>query len=199
MKPAVTPSMVPASTSAPLCPYNWLPVLLCLLLSVFAPVALLAQDVRIRGRITSEAGQPAANVTVQVKGTSIATSTDAAGNYSITAPSNGTLVISSVGFGTKEISINGRQTLDIALATVISDLDQVVVVGYGTQRRRDVTGAVVSVNEKTLKEVPAPNVIAQLKGRTPGQPHHYQFAGPKRCIGWSVAGIGWNSIRWQHQ
>jgi TonB-linked SusC/RagA family outer membrane protein len=169
MKPAVTPFMVPASTSMPLCLYHRLPVLLCFLLTLLSPVALLAQEsIRIKGRITSEANQPAPNVTVLIKGTNIATTTDMGGNFVITAPSNGTLVISSVGFGSREISINGRQTIDVSLATVVADLEQIVVVGYGTQRRRDVTGSVASINEKALKEVPAPNVIAQLKGRTPG-------------------------------
>jgi TonB-linked outer membrane protein, SusC/RagA family len=169
MKSAATPSLAMRSNR------NWLlhgfrwPVMFCLMAQLLFSLPLLAQNnIRIKGRVVSENGQPVPNVTIAVKGSSIATSTDAGGNYTLTAPANATLVISSVGFGSREIAVSGRETIDISLNTVIADLDQVVVVGYGTQRRRDVTGAVASISEKALKEVPAPNVIAQIKGRTPG-------------------------------
>lgn len=169
MKSAATPSLAMRSNRNWLPAYFRWPVMLCLLAQLLISLPLLAQNnIRIKGRVVSENGQPVPNVTIAVKGSSIATSTDANGYYTLTAPPNATLVISSVGFGSREMAVSGRETIDISLNTVISDLDQVVVVGYGTQRRRDVTGAVASISEKALKEVPAPNVIAQIKGRTPG-------------------------------
>jgi len=148
---------------------HWLSLTFCTILCILFSSSLQAQNnMRIRGRITSEGGQPVANATVAVKGTSIAAATDASGNFEISAPSGGTLVISSVGIVSKEVNISGRNRIDISVATTANDLDQVIVIGYGTQKKRDVTGSVVSVNEKTLKEVPAPNLVAQLKGRTAG-------------------------------
>ena len=167
MKSPVTLSTVPGSTFLRHA-RHWFSLTVTIL-CIFLTSSLQAQNnMRIKGRITSEAGQPVASATVALKGTSIAATTDAGGNFEISAPSDGTLVISSVGITSKEVNINGRNRIDISVATTANDLEQVIVIGYGTQKKRDVTGSVVSVNEKTLKEVPAPNVIAQLKGRTPG-------------------------------
>ena len=67
-----------------------------------------------------------------------------------------------------DISINGQSTLDITITPAASSLDEIVVIGYGSQKKRDVTGSVTSVSEVTLKEVPAPNILSQLKGRAAG-------------------------------
>jgi TonB-linked SusC/RagA family outer membrane protein len=139
------------------------------LLSIAAALPVAAQNtLQVRGRVTNENKQPVAGASVVVKGTNNGTTTNENGIYQLSAPANGTLVISSIGYPSKEIAVANQATHDIVLNSSASDLDQVVIVGYGTQRRRDVTGAVASVSEKTLKEVPAPNVFAQLKGRTPG-------------------------------
>ncbi|MBD0365632.1 MAG: TonB-dependent receptor [Flavisolibacter sp.] len=126
------------------------------------------RTITVTGKVSNDKGEPVPRASVIVKGTSTGVNTDETGNFQITAPANGTLVVSSVGFATKEIAVNGKPTINIPLATAGNDLEQVVVVGYGTQRKKDVTGSVVSVSGETLREVPAPNVIAQLKGRTAG-------------------------------
>lgn len=169
MKSPVTPCSLSGFARHWLRSPRFFPLLLFVFTGILFSSSLYAQNsIRVKGRITSEGGQPVANATIVVKGTSVSASSDMGGYFEIQASSNGTLVITSIGFGTKEVNINGRETVDISVATAAYDLEQVVVIGYGTQKKKDVTGSVVSVNEKTLKEVPAPNVIAQLKGRTPG-------------------------------
>src|SRR6185503_12694746 len=120
-------------------------------------VPALAQSIRVKGRVTTENGQAVARASVTVKGSSTGTTADDNGNYEITAPSNGTLVISAINFTTREISINNRQTVDIALVTLEKTESEVVVIGYGTARKRDVTGSTVSVKGETLNEIKAPN------------------------------------------
>lgn len=124
----------------------------------------------IAGRVTGDDGQGLPGVSIQVKGTGRGTSTDANGEYKLSFPdANGViLVFSYVGYISKEVALGAQKIINIRLETDNKTLNEVVVVGYGTQRKRDVTGAVVSVNEATLKEVPAPNLLNQLKGRAAG-------------------------------
>ena len=129
---------------------------------------LLAQNIAVKGRVLDAAGQGISNASVTVKGSATGVSSDQAGNFTISAPSNATLVVSSVGFVSTEVRVNGQTSLSVSLRPSDNNLDQVVVVGYGTQRKRDVTGSVTSVSGTALREVPAPNVIAQLKGRAAG-------------------------------
>jgi TonB-linked SusC/RagA family outer membrane protein len=138
------------------------------LLSFFFALPVFAQNIRVKGLVVNDAGQAVARPSVLVKGTTIGVTGDDNGNFEINAPSNGTLVISAVDFTTQEVKINGQTTLGVALVSLNKSLGEVVVTGYGTQRKKDVTGAVVSLRGATLKEVPAPNLIAQLKGRTAG-------------------------------
>lgn len=137
-------------------------VVLCLL-----TVPVFAQS-PVTGRVTDGQGKPIPQASVVVKGTGNGVSTNDNGEFSIAAPANGTLVISSVGFPTKELAINGKTQFSITLEAGAADLDQVIVVGYGTQRKRDVTGSTVSVKGETLNEVKAPNIFNQLQGRAAG-------------------------------
>jgi TonB-linked SusC/RagA family outer membrane protein len=142
---------------------------LFLLLSMFLVLPVWAQNnILVKGRITNEVNQPVVGASVVLKGTKTGTTTNDNGEYQLTVPANGTLVITSIGYPTQEIAVNNQPIHNLSLSIIITDLEQVVTIGYGTQRKRDVTGAVASVSGKTLAEVPAPNLIAQLKGRTPG-------------------------------
>ncbi|WP_345263172.1 SusC/RagA family TonB-linked outer membrane protein [Nibrella viscosa] len=137
-----------------------------LLLSSYAQAQ---QTTAVRGQVTDEKGENLPGVSVVLKGTQTGTITDVTGRYTINIPTgNSVLVYSFIGYASQEVPVAGRSTIDIKLTTDVKSLDEVVVVGYGTQRKRDVTGAVVSINEATLKEVPAPNLISQLKGRAAG-------------------------------
>ena len=127
-------------------------------------------DKQLTGRVTAENGEGLPGVNIQIKNTPRGTTTDVNGNYKLAIPEEaGTvLVFSSIGFTTQEVTVGARSVINIILATDDKTLSEVVVVGYGTQRKRDVTGAVASVTETTLKEVPAPNLVNQLKGRAAG-------------------------------
>ena len=138
------------------------------LILIFSLSVFAQNTIHITGRITNEKNQPVSGASIIVKGTTIGTTTNEKGEYALDARSNGVLVISSVGYAAKEINIAGRSVLNSSLSIFSTDLDQVVVVGYGTQKRRDVTGSVVSVSGAALKEVPAPNIISQLQGRAAG-------------------------------
>jgi TonB-dependent starch-binding outer membrane protein SusC len=133
--------------------------LLCFFLTTFA------QNTPVTGTVTDQNGAGIPGVTVTVQGTNVATQTDAQGRYSINAPSNGTLVLSSVGYGTSEVRINGQTTLTTQLSTQGTNLNEVVVVGYGTARRRDITGSVSTVREKDFNKgvFTAPDQLIQGK------------------------------------
>ncbi|MEZ0538068.1 SusC/RagA family TonB-linked outer membrane protein [Fibrella sp. Tmos10] len=123
----------------------------------------------VRGQVIDENGSALPGVSVVLKGTQIGNVTDPSGRYSVNVPaSGGTLVFSFIGYTSQEVPTNGRSTVDVTMAADIKSLNEVVVVGYGTQRKSDITGAVASVSEATLKEVPAPNLVNQLKGRAAG-------------------------------
>ncbi len=142
--------------------------LVCFLVMFCFAIPAIAQSIRVKGRVTNENGQAVSRASVTVKGSTNGTTADDNGNFDITAPSNGTLVISAINFTTKEVRINNKQTVDVSLVSLEKTESEVVVVGYGTQKSKDVTGAVVKLKGETLREVPAPNLIAQLKGRTAG-------------------------------
>lgn len=140
-------------------------VLLLAFLGLTASVS--AQNMAVSGTVTDETGLGIPGATVFIKGTTIGTTTDVNGYYSLSSPSDGILVFSFVGFQTQEIAVNGQATVNILLQTTVA-LEEVIVTGYGSQKKRDVTGSVTSVSETTLKEVPAPNLLNQLKGRAAG-------------------------------
>ena len=129
----------------------------------YAPVANI-----VKGKVTNVRSEPLAGVSVTVKGTTTGTSTDASGNYSIDAPAYGTLVFSYVGFATREMPVNGRSSVDVVLEESVSALDQVVVVGYGTQKKKDITGSVAVVDMKALKSIPAGSATQALQGQAAG-------------------------------
>ncbi|MEP6725708.1 MAG: TonB-dependent receptor [Bacteroidota bacterium] len=132
-------------------------------------IATQAQNqVTVKGRITNEKNQPIPGASVVVKGTTTGATSNENGEYQLASPSKGTLVISSVGYPAKEIPVNGRAIVNISMASSSTDLDQVIVIGYGTQRKKDVTGSTVSVKGETLNEIKAPNIFNQLQGRAAG-------------------------------
>jgi TonB-linked SusC/RagA family outer membrane protein len=125
-------------------------------------------DVTIRGTVTDENGEAIPGVTVSVLSMTIGTATDLDGNYSISVPEGSTLVFSFIGFGTQNIVVGDRSVIDVTLTEDMASLDEVVVVGYGTQRKRDLTGAVASVNAEDLEERPNISVIQSLQGAVAG-------------------------------
>ena len=137
---------------------------------VLAPVAPAPVDRTIRGTVTSaEDGKPLPGVSIVAKGTSRGTVTDAEGRYTLTVTDDvTTLVFSSVGYARRELAIGGRAVLDVTLTPDENSLNEVVVVGYGTQRRRDLTGSIASVSEKEIKAVAVSSFDQSLQGRVAG-------------------------------
>jgi TonB-dependent starch-binding outer membrane protein SusC len=139
-----------------------LPVLLLLTLS------LAAQDRVVTGKVTDATGRGVAGVSVTVRGQSAGTTTNDDGTYSIRTSENATLVFSSIGFTTQEVPLNGRASVSVAMQSSAGNLNEVVVVGYGTQRRREVTGAISKVTSDQVNSIAAPSFEASLQGKAPG-------------------------------
>ena len=128
----------------------------------------LAQERVVTGTVTDDQGAGMPGVNVLVKGTPQGTVTDAQGSFTISAPANATLVFTFVGFKTTEMPVGDRTKIDIALASDLTALEEVVVIGYGTQKRSDLTGAVGSVSEDKLKERPTSSLNQALSGKIAG-------------------------------
>src|ERR1700754_850969 len=128
-----------------------------------------AQDRTVSGSVNSTTGQPLSGATVAAKGTNATTSTDNAGNFKFTVPqSTRVLVISYVGHANQEIAIPNSGVVAIQLEATISKLDEVVVVGYGAQRKSVVTGAISKVSAADLENQPVVRIEQSLQGRTSG-------------------------------
>jgi TonB-linked SusC/RagA family outer membrane protein len=134
------------------------------------PAHTFFQSATITGKVTNENGEPLANVTIQVKGrTDISAVSAIDGTFSIAVPTGTTkLIFSYVGAEPQEVDIAGKTTIAVQLKSQNSTLDDVVVIGYGTQKKINLTGAVASVSGNTLTQRPAPNASNLLQGRIPG-------------------------------
>src|SRR5690606_29114279 len=121
------------------------------------------------GTVTDDANEPLPGVNVVVKGTTVGTSTDAEGRYSIAVPDeNAVLVFSFIGFQSQEITVGSQTVINITMLSDIQSLDEIVVVGYGTQKKSDLTGAVAIVNSTELKKFSTNDIGAALQGRAAG-------------------------------
>ncbi|MDO1513290.1 TonB-dependent receptor [Maribacter confluentis] len=132
--------------------------------------SIIVEDVQttVTGQILDENGIPLAGASVVVKGTTMGSVADFDGNYSISAPSNSTLVFSYVGYGKNEVAVNGRTTINVTLEPDASLLDEVVLVGYGTQKKGEVTGAIETVSAEQLSIVQVSSSIDAIKGQIAG-------------------------------
>ena len=168
MKDLITKKIKRTLTAAKLFQWKHLTIVLAVLGMLFVSTQAYSQNIRVKGRVTSDNGQPVSRASVVIKGTTTGVTANDNGDFDISAPANGSLIISAVNFTTLEISINKRQTIDVTLTSSAKVETEVVVTGYGTTRKKDVTGSIASVSSTTLKEVPSTNVVDQLKGRVAG-------------------------------
>lgn len=145
--------------------YSYVRVLLLLLLSISYS---WAQEAQIRGTVYDETGQPLPGATILVKGTTIGTTSDLDGKYSVSSPANGTLIISFIGYNPVEKEIGNQTIIDVNLTPDLADLDEVVVVGYGTAKKSQLTGAISSVGNKEIQELPITDARQALQGRAAG-------------------------------
>ncbi len=151
---------------------------------VLIGIQMLAQDRTVSGRVTaSDDGSGVPGVSIAVKGTSKGTSTDANGNYKITLSGNAVLSFSSIGFISQDITVGNQSQINVVLAADTKALTEVVVVGYGTQKKSQMTGAISSVGSKEIQELPITNARQALQGRAAGvdvvQPGSKPGAGPQ--------------------
>jgi TonB-linked SusC/RagA family outer membrane protein len=130
----------------------------------------LDEEFSVRGKVTdSETGEGLAAVTVRGKGTNVGVLTDESGNYSLTLPDGTTnLIFTYYGYATQDVEIGGRSTVDVALEPDISSLDEVVVVGYGTQKKRDVTGAIATLDSDKIGKIPVASGVQSMQGQVAG-------------------------------
>lgn len=138
-------------------------MLLCLI-----PLYAFSQSVVIRGIVKDARGETVIGASVVEKGTTHGTITDLDGNFELQVDPKSTLVVSFVGFKTQEIPVNGKTSFNIILKEDTEVLDEVVVIGYGTARKSDVTGSIASVGGEQLREVPANNITYALQNRVAG-------------------------------
>ncbi len=140
-----------------------------LYLMMASVVGAFAQSVSVKGKVTDDQGNGLPGVSVVVKTTTAGTVTDSDGNFTVNVPNNNaTLVFSFIGYLTQEIPVNNQSTINVSMATDVKSLSEVVVVGYGVQKKETVTGSVVSVNGDELVKSPAVNLSNSLAGRLPG-------------------------------
>ena len=161
------------------------------LLALFSFSITYAQDQTVSGTVESEDEGPLPGVNVLVKGTTTGTVTDLDGNYRITVPGNeSVLVFSSIGYSPEEVTVGTQSTIDVLMLPDIQSLSEVVVIGYGTQERRDLTGAVSSVNAEDFKNMAMTSVEQGLQGRVAGVNVVQQSGQPGAGMQVQIRGIG---------
>jgi TonB-linked SusC/RagA family outer membrane protein len=131
-------------------------------------LSALAQDVAVSGKVVDGSGDGLPGVAITVKGTTRGTNTDLEGSYAITVPANATLVFSFIGFSTKEVVVGTQSTIDVILIDDVKALEEVVVIGYGTVKKKDLTGSVASIQAKDFNKGVITSPDQLIQGRTPG-------------------------------
>ncbi|WNH08378.1 SusC/RagA family TonB-linked outer membrane protein [Thalassobellus suaedae] len=146
---------------------NKITILICIVLCTLFSAPVQAQEKKVSGTILDTAGQPLPGVNIIIKGTQRGTSTDFDGNFSIRANEADILVISYLGFVTKEIAVKGKSTINVSLDSDTSDLDEVVLVSFGKQKKSSVIASISTIKPSELK-IPSSNLTTALAGRVAG-------------------------------
>ncbi|MFN3381107.1 MAG: carboxypeptidase-like regulatory domain-containing protein [Runella zeae] len=140
-----------------------------LVMACMSGLALRAQDTVVTGKVTTaEDGVGMPGVSISVKGTTRGANTDAEGNYRVSVPNNATLVFSFVGFTSIEEKVGARSVINVQLSVDTKTLSEIVVTGYGSQIKRDLTGNIAQVKSKDIENMPTPSVDAALQGKAAG-------------------------------
>lgn len=141
---------------------------LLILLLCSVSLSMAQQNIPVSGRVTNDRGEPIAGATIREKEGSVSTSTDDKGAYLITIASNGVLVVSYVGYNNQEVTVDGRQTVNITMESSDASLEEVVVVGYGTQSKSKLLGSVATIDGSQLENRAVTNVSTALSGLAAG-------------------------------
>jgi len=148
--------------------YQLLPNRLIVITPRAGTPAAAPDDERITGKVLSPTGDPLAGASVRIKGGTLGTSTDSAGNFTLNVPDGATLVISYVGYQSQELAVSGRNRFDITLTALPGSINEVVVIGYGTARKRDLTGAVSTINSRDINSLPVAGSDQIMQGKAAG-------------------------------
>ena len=137
---------------------------------LFCAISLSAftQNIKVSGKVTDTTGEAIIGASVIHKGTTMGSATDIDGNFSLNVPGNATLVVSFLGYITQEINVNNQTNIDITLLEDVQALEEIVVTGYGTQKKATLTGSISSVNSEELTITKNENVVNMLAGKMPG-------------------------------
>lgn len=164
---------------------------IALLIVIFANAAVFAQNRQITGKVLANGSDSAlAGVTVKVKGALNSAISGTDGSFTISAAPNATLIISSVGYGLQQIALNNRTDITIRLISDAQALQQVVVVGYGTVKRKDLTGSVASITADQIAKVPVTTLDQALQGRAPGVQVTNNDGAPGGGVQVQIRGVG---------
>ncbi len=150
--------------------YHYLPLkrLVMMLFAINFAASVFAQGLQVSGTVTDNTGQTMPGVNVVVEGTTIGTTTDADGKYTIKVQPNASLVFSFIGYNSEKFTITDQNKIDVSMTPEIKKMEDVVVIGYGVQRKEAVTGSVASVNAETIREVPSSDITQAIQGRVAG-------------------------------
>jgi len=135
---------------------------------VLQELPMAPPPIKVHGRVTNEKGEPVAGVTVAIKGTNNAVATNANGEFNLDVAADATLVFSSTNVETSTVKLNGRTELELSLKTKVSSLDDMVVIGYGTQKKASMTAAVATINAAEMTNIPSSSLSNLLAGRASG-------------------------------
>ncbi len=166
-------------------------VFLTILTCCFYADAVQAQGITVHGTVKDPKGTALNAITVNVKGTNIGTATDANGKFKLMVPdAKSVLVFSSIGFTSREITVGAQADIDVVLTAGNNAMDEVIVIGYGTQRKKDVTGAISSVSAKQIAERQAVDVLDAMQGQAPGLQIAQESGRPGAGNSVRIRGIG---------
>lgn len=148
-------------------PISRLRMMVCLI-GMLLPMCMFAQQITVQGVVKDQTGETVIGASVMEKGTTNGTITGIDGDFSLNMSPNGTLVVSFVGYKTQEVQVKGQKQLQVVLSEDAEMLDEVVVIGYGTMKKSDLTGAVSSIGNKDIKDSPVSNLGQAIQGRISG-------------------------------
>ena len=161
-----------------------------LFLFCMLPLSYASAQSVVKGTVSDEAGEPVIGATVKVKGSNEGSITDFDGNYSVKAASNATLVFSYVGYVTEEVNVGGKSTINITLKEDNTTLNDVVVIGYGTMKKKLVTGATVQVKGEDIAKLNTTNALEAMQSQTPGVQITQSSSQPGKGYKVYIRGIG---------
>lgn len=126
------------------------------------------QQIQLTGNVIDDSGEPVIGASVMVTGQRVGTVTDIDGNFTLSVPSNGSLSVSFLGYVTQKVEINNQKSITVRLKEDVENLDEVVVIGYGTVKKRDLTGSVASIKSDEITKLPTSNALEAIQGKVPG-------------------------------